>query len=249
MKGKRLRLAALLPFLAATLALVAGGTAAHAATNGQLSRVQLDALANPTLGGNARAACVSSVGHLAWFEMSNIPHTCAFGLTLVTWGATGPVGPQGKTGPQGPQGPQGKSGVQAISTPQSFATVMAVPTGGSFLTKSVEVGTVPLAAGTYEVCVSGQVEQPTAATGSVSAQLFLYDQAKSAAFTGDLMNLSTDPQGGTKHDAYMNGCTLITEGGAVTLHLYGFGYDSDQGSGEFNLITSSIKLVQLTPAA
>lgn len=221
------------------------GTTATKAASGQLGRAQLDAAMNPTLGGTARAACTTAKGQVAWFEMSNIPHTCAFGLTLVTWGAQGPKGDTGATGATGATGP---SGVQAIAT-HDFGGSAGVVTGGSFVTLSTEVGTYDLDAGTYEACLSGQVEQPTAATGSVSAQLFLYDQAKSPAFTGDLMNLSADPQAGTKHDAYMNGCTLITEANPVTLHLYAFGYDSDQGAGSYNLIDASLKLIQLTPAA
>lgn len=131
----------------------------------------------------------------------------------------------------------------------TFGETDGIVTGGSFVSLSTEVGTASLAAGTYQVCVNGKAEQPTAATGAVSAQLFLYDQPKSSSFTGDLLNVSADTQGGTHHDAYLNGCTLVTEASAVTLHLYAFGYDSDQGAGSWNLMSATITTVQLTPAS
>jgi hypothetical protein len=97
--------------------------------------------------------------------------------------------------------------------------------------------------------VNGKAEQPVASTGQLSAQLFLYDQAKNSSFTGDLLNVSTPTQGGTNHDAYLNGCTLVSETAAVTLHLYAFGYSQDQGSGLFNLMGATISAIKLTPAA
>lgn len=163
-------------------------------------------------------------------------------------GPVGPPGAKGDTGPAGETGPQGPSGVQALVT-KDFAETDGIVTGGSFVSLSTEIGTFDIPAGTYQVCVNGKVEQPTASTGQLSAQLFLYDQAKNADFTGDLLNVSADPQGGTKHDAYLNGCTLITESAAATLHLYGFGYDADSGAGAFNLMSATVSLIQLTPAA
>jgi hypothetical protein len=78
--------------------------------------------------------------------------------------------------------------------------------------------------------------------------LFLYDQAKNADFAGDLLNVSADTQAGTHHDAYLNGCTLVTEDADVTLHVYGFGYDSDSGAGSRNLMNATLTTVKLTPA-
>jgi Collagen triple helix repeat (20 copies) len=174
------------------------------------------------------------------------------GLTGAT-GAPGPAGPAGANGAPGAQGPagtdgaQGPSGVQALNA-VSISETDGIVTGGSFVSRSTEVGTMPLAAGTYQMCVNGKAEQPIAASGAVSAQLFLYDQAKSSSFTGDLLNVSADTQGGTSHDAYLNGCTLVTEASPVTLHLYAFGYDSDQGNGSWNLMDATITTIQLTPA-
>jgi hypothetical protein len=140
--------------------------------------------------------------------------------------------------------------VQALATTQ-VTEHDGIVAGGKFLTLATEVGTMNLAAGTYQVCVNGKVEQPVASTGQLSAQLFLYDQDALAnqSFNGDLLNVSTPAQGGTAHDAYLNGCTLVSEGGAVTLHLYGFGYLSDSGSAKFNLMNATVSAIKLTPAA
>jgi hypothetical protein len=153
------------------------------------------------------------------------------------------------SGPQGPAGPQGPSGVQALTT-ITATEHDGIVAGGSFFALSTEVANGTLDAGTYQVCVNGKVEQPTASAGQLSAQLFLYDQAKNAGFAGDLLNVSTPTQGGTTHDAYLNGCTLVSETGAVTLHLYGFGYLSDNGSATYNLMAgATISAIKLTPAA
>jgi hypothetical protein len=163
-------------------------------------------------------------------------------------GLQGAPGLKGDTGPAGPAGPAGASGVQALAS-HDFAEKDGVATGGSFVTGATDLGTFAVPAGTYEVCVNGKVEQPVNATGAVSEQLFLYDQAANSNFSGDLLNESTSTQGGTGHDAYLNGCTVISETSAVTAHLYAFGYDSDQGTGKYNVMSASVKLVQLTPAS
>jgi hypothetical protein len=180
--------------------------------------------------------------HAGFTPMSSPSRSCPAGTTSVSIGGTGATGPAGKAGP---------SGVQAIASHDFVdpTAALAVVTGGSFVSLSTQAGsTYDLAAGTYEACLSGKAEQPVAASGSVSAQLFLYDQAKSSNYTGDLLNVSADTQGGTSHDAYLNGCTIVTESSPVTLRLYAFGYDSDQGSGTYNLISATLHLVQLTPA-
>ena len=163
-------------------------------------------------------------------------------------GAQGATGPSGATGATGAQGATGPSGVQAL-TSTAFGENDGIVTGGSFFTLSTLVGsTAVLPAGTYQFCVNGKAEQPTTATGSVSPQLFLYDQAKNAAFAGDLLNESTSTQGGTKHDAYLNGCTDATLSSPTALNLYAFGYDSDNGAGSFNLMSATVTTIALTPA-
>jgi hypothetical protein len=141
------------------------------------------------------------------------------------------------------------TGAQAIAS-KTFGEKDGIVTGGSFVTLSTLIGTTAsLPAGTYQFCVNGKAEQPTAASGSVSAQLFLYDQAKSSSFAGDLLNVSADTQGGTSHDAYLNGCTDATLTSAAALNLYAFGYDSDNGAGAYNLIGATVTATQITPPA
>lgn len=231
MTGKRLALAAV-----AAVAIV--GTAAVSA---------YAAGAAATIQPKATYACEGS-GHVVVTLLSTPSAACPAGTTSIVVGAQGPKGASGVNGTNGTNGAPGPSGVQALAT-DTLTPTSGIVTGGSFVSLSTEIGTFPLAAGTYQVCVNGKAEQPTAATAAVSAQLFLYDQAKSSAFTGDLLNVSADTQGGTAHDAYLNGCTLVTEASAVTLHVYGFGYDADSGSGSWNLMSGAITTMKLTPAA
>lgn len=205
-----------------------GGSAAYAATQASTIRPM------------AVYACEGS-GHVAVTPLSSPSAKCPAGTTSIV------IGAKGSTGAQGPVGP---SGVQAL-TKDPFAERDGIVTGGSFLSNATLIGTAPLSAGTYQICVNGKAEQPTVASGSVSAQLFVYDADALAnqSFDGDLLNVSADTQGGTHHDAYLDGCTLVTEASDVTLRLYGFGYDSDSGSGSWNLMDARIAMVKLTPAS
>jgi hypothetical protein len=168
-----------------------------------------------------------------------------FAVSLSGAGTTGPAGPAGARGPAGP------SGVQAVVTAPLTATA-GVPTGGSFNSKAVQVGTASLpAAGTYLLNLNAQSE-PSADTSSagVQPQFFVYDQAKNASFTGDLLNIGsgTLAPAGTDHDSYASGTQIVTVTGPTTLYIYGFGYDNDSGASDFNLIAGSLNAVQLTPA-
>lgn len=210
---------------------------------------------------NSRNPANRSLQTVTWHSQDFVSlGGCPAGTTAIAWNATGPqgvAGPKGDTGTPGTNGTNGAkgdtgaagpSGVQALATNQLTPT-SGIVTGGGFVSNATEVGTASLDAGTYQLCVNAKAEQPTAATGSVSAQLFVYDQAKNGGFAGDLLNVSADTQGGTHHDAYLNGCTLITESASVTLHIYGFGYDSDQGSGSWDLMNGTITTIKLTPAS
>lgn len=172
-------------------------------------------------------------------------------------GGTGPAGPTGATGETGPAGAtgaagaQGPSGVQAIDTSKLTATA-DVPTGGSFNSKAIEVGSIDLKAGTYLVNLSAQSE-PSAdsSAAGVQPQFFLYDQVKNASFAGDLLNIGsgTLAPAGTNHDNYASGSAVITLSSDTTLIVYGFGYDNDSGASDFDLIAGDITAVQLTPAS
>lgn len=179
--------------------------------------------------------------------------TGARGATGVTGktGAVGPVGPIGKTGNTGPQGP---SGVQTTASGSLTATP-SVLTGGSFNSKSVQVGTVSLpAAGKYLVSINAQVEPNASTVTGVNAQFFVYSQVKNPAFAGDEFNVGTDvapflTTNSSQHDTYANGAQIVTVTGPTTLTIYAFGYDNDGGASEYNLITGKVSVIGLTSAS
>ena len=80
------------------------------------------------------------------------------------------------------------------------------------MSKAVQVGSADLpAAGTYLLNLSAQSE-PSADTSpaGVQPQFFVYDQAKNASFTGDLLNIGsgTLAPAGTGHDSYASGTAI-----------------------------------------
>lgn len=233
-----------------TVLILAAATTAILAVAGTAEAITSQAIAPKSV-----YACEGS-GHVAVSILSSPSAACPAGTTSIVIGAkgdagaTGAQGQAGPTGAKGDTGSQGPSGVQALST-NTLAPTNGITTGGPFLSNATAIGTISLAAGTYQMCVNGKAEQPTAATGSVSAQLFVYDADALAnqSFVGDLLNVSADTQGGTHHDACLNGCTMVSESAPVTLHVYGFGYDSDSGIGAWNLVSGTITTIKLTPAS
>lgn len=238
-------------FLLAALG-IAAANRAEAATM-QLSRAQLTAATSTTLAGNTRAVCVSSTGQMGWFEMSQVPHTCASGLTLIPWNTTGTQGPTGPAGPAGPAGAQGPSGIVSVGT-HDLGAVASVATGGPFATNATDVGTVSLAAGTYQVTVNAKATPPAAGTGTVEEfpQFFVYNGVAQVNFSNDLFNVGAGAlESGTNHtiDSYYSGTDTVTLSAASTLHFYAFGYNSNTGAGTYILDDLSVTVVQLTPAA
>ena len=60
---------------------------------------------------NTITACANKAdGNLYLFDRGKQKDGCKRGDETVTWGITGPQGPQGATGPQGPIGPAGQKG-------------------------------------------------------------------------------------------------------------------------------------------
>lgn len=123
---------------------------------------------------------------------------------------------------------------------QSFAGVASVPTGGSFNSRATEVGTVDLKAGSYLVTLSAK-ETPIV-QGNTSVQVFpsihLYDQAKNADFTGDVLDTGGSAlESGTvtNADLFSSNSGVVTLASDTTLYVYGFGYDSDSGEGTYQL--------------
>lgn len=219
---------------ACALALVGAGVGATALANTSSTSPQITACVNPQ----------NQVVHIYAKTTS-----CALPNHKVAWNQVGLQGVTGKTGSQGP------SGVQAVNT-VDLNGLTSANDGGSFNAGAQEVGTGTfVAAGTYEVCMNAKATPeaaPQAGTDDgISAQFFLYDQVKNANFAGDLLNISTPLQAdGTNHDAYANGCTLVTvpTGGQV-FHVYAFGYQQDTGAGNFNVDDITLNMMQLTPAS
>jgi hypothetical protein len=135
---------------------------------------------------------------------------------------------------------------------EKLSDASAVPTGGSFNSKSAEVGSLTLPAGTYQLDINAQAEPDASTTGTVSAQFFVYDQVKNSSFSGDLFNVSADLQpyvsaASSQHDAYASGSSVVTvPSGGETLHVYGFGYDADTGASEYSLITGSLTATKIS---
>jgi hypothetical protein len=132
--------------------------------------------------------------------------------------------------------------VQAYTPPtpvvKDLGGVASVATGGGFVANATEVGTVDLAAGTYQVTVNAKATPLMTSAVQVFPQFFVYDQAANADFTGDLLNVGSgalESGGNVNIDSYYSGTGVITLADATTLHVYAFGYDSDRGAGSYQL--------------
>lgn len=176
--------------------------------------------------------------------------SCPKGDGVNTWNQTGPAGPQGKTGPAGPggpAGPQGPSGVIA-STTTDLGGVASVPTGGSFVTNSTQVGgTIALRAGTYLVSVNAKATPNVSAAIEVFPEFFVYNQVRNAGFTGDLFNVGSGPlaSNNTNIDSYYSGSTTLTLTADTTLRVYAFGYDSDRSASTYTLDGLTVTATQI----
>jgi len=157
---------------------------------------------------------------------------------------------QGRTGATGP------SGVVATSSQNLVgSTAVSVATGGSFTANKTTVGTVKLGAGTYLVDVNFKATPNEVTTGDVFPSLYVYNGAQLSDFSNDLFNVgsgaledptSTEVSDGDLIDSYFSGSGEITvPSGGETLDVYAFGYDSDQGSGTYNLDTAVVTVTQL----
>ena len=129
------------------------------------------------------------------------------------------------------------------------ATPPSLLTGGGFVSRAPDIGTLNLPAGTYLINVNAKAT-PNKDTGTaqVFPQFFVYNQVKNASFAGDLFNVGAgalEPYS-TNHDSYYSGSDVITvPAGGWTLHVYAFGYDSDQGAGSYALVSATITAVHL----
>lgn len=187
---------------------------------------------------------------------ANVPGWTAASLlfTQAPAGARGPAGPAGPQGAAGAAGAQGPSGVVSAGA-HDLGAVDPVATGGGFVANATLAGTVSLAAGTYLVSLDAKATPDEATTAPVFPQFFVYDEAANASFTGDLLNVGTgalEPFGtdvAHSHDSYYSGASIIVLPAATTLHVYAFGYDSDNGGGTYRLDDLVLSAVQVSPAS
>lgn len=193
------------------------------------------------LGGYAVGATKSSEIHACY--KTRAPHTmvvqekCPKGYTAISWNKVGPKGP---------------SGVVSTST-RDLGGVASVPTGGGFVANATQVGTVQLGAGTYLINVNAKATPNAVTSGQVFPEFFVYNQAANSNFTGDLFNVGSGaleqfPTSvlSSKIDSYYGGSAVITvPSGGKTLHIYAFGYDSDQGAGSYLLDDLAVTATQI----
>jgi len=172
-------------------------------------------------------------------------------------GATGPAGPKGDTGaagPAGPQGPAGPAGAAISTSSNDFPGPITVNTGGGFVANSTLIDTAQfnLPAGENLVCMNAKATPNSSGdTAQIFPQFFLYTQAKSSSFAGDVLNTGTgalEPDG-TNHDSYFSGCTLLNLSDSTTMFVYAFGYDSDTGAGSYKLDDLTVTDALVAPVA
>jgi hypothetical protein len=138
------------------------------------------------------------------------------------------------------------SGTWALPAPGTIVT------GGSFNAKSTDIGSLPLKAGTYLVTFNAKATPNAANTAEVFPQFFVYNQVKNASFAGDEFNVGAGALepfivgASSQHDSYYSGTGQITvPAGGETLHMYAFGYDSDQSNGTYTLDSAGISVIRV----
>lgn len=184
-------------------------------------------------------ACPSGSFAVSWNQAGPQGATGAQGKA----GPQGPAGPAGAQGAAGPAGPQGPSGVVSSAQTDLVTSPQSIPTGGSFVANSTDIGTVSLKAGTYLLTFNAKATpNDTASSATVYPQFFVYNQVKNSGFTGDLFNIGAGGLEGTltNHDSYFSGTQQVTLTADTTLQVYSFGYDSDQGAGTYALDTADL---------
>ena len=153
------------------------------------------------------------------------------------------------------------SGVVSVKTyslvADSSGDSESIPTGGSFTAKAKSVGTVALTAGTYLLNLNFMATPNATTAGDVYPQAFVYDGTTIAAdFSNDLFNIGSGalaPYNATdasdEINSYYSGSAEITvPAGGETLDVYGFGYDSGQGAGSYEMNSATLTATEVTPA-
>jgi hypothetical protein len=155
-------------------------------------------------------------------------------------------------GQQGPAGKDGTNGIISSTTTTVVSSDTSVPAGGSFNANAVDLGEVNLpGAGTYLLTFNAKVKgNDTSTTADIFPQFFVYDQVKNADFNGDLFNIGDGPiePATTNHDSYFSDTEQVKVDGATTLHIYGFGYLSNQGAGTYDAENITLTATELQVA-
>lgn len=245
--------------IAAIAATVIGLTAA-----GTVAASAMSSVAVPTPTNGAIYGCVSNSSKMANRTLTGVQFSakafqneggCPSGTSAIAFNGTGPKGATGAAGTTG------GSGISYVATHLEFVGPATIPTGGSFMTNSVRLDSDPgitLPAGTYLATLNAQATpRASGDTAQINPQFFVYSQLKNAAFTGDIFNVGAgalEPDG-TNHDSYYSGSATFTIEQTTSLHVYAFGYDSDEGAGAYTLDHLTLTFVQettsnsITPAA
>lgn len=138
--------------------------------------------------------------------------------------------------------------VPASPITDDMGGVATVATGGGFVANATAVGTLDMKAGTYQIDVNAKATPLMTSAVQVFPQFFVYDQPKSAAFTGDLFNVGSGPLesgGNVNIDSYFTGGDVVTLDAPTTLYVYAFGYDADRGAGSYALDDLTVSAVPL----
>jgi hypothetical protein len=227
----------------------AGAAVALAASGGAYAFAADAAPAAVSIPAGTLHGCVSGstrvMEHV--YESNKSWTVCPSGSFLVYWGVTGP------------KGAPGPSGVVSTTRKQLVtASTPAINTGGSFTARKTFVGTVTLAAGTWQVSADFTATPDANTVGDVFPQLFVYDGAVNADFTNDLFNVGSgaleDPtptivsDGDTVNSYFSASDEITVPAGGETLDVYAFGYDSDTGEGTYAPNSAVITATQLKTA-
>ncbi len=153
------------------------------------------------------------------------------------------------------------SGVVSVKTYSLVADASgdseSIPTGGGFASAARPLGTVTLGPGTYLVNLNFTATPDATTTGEVYPEGFVYDGTTIAAnSSNDRFNIGSGalaPYNATNAagqvTSYYSGSSVITvPAGGETLDVYGFGYDSDQGAGSYEMNSATLTATELTPA-
>jgi hypothetical protein len=226
----------------------AGAAVALAASGGAYALAADAAPAAVSIPAGTLHGCVSGSTRVMErvYESNTSGTVCPSGSFLVYWSVTGPKGP---------------SGIVSTTRKQLVTTKTApsISTGGSFTSRKTLVGTVALAAGTWQVSANFTATPNASTTGDVFPQLFVYDGAVNAGFTNDLFNVGAGAlenptpaivSDGDTINSYFSGSDEITvPSGGETLDVYAFGYDSDTGEGTYALNSAVVTATHLQPSS